>query len=417
MWIILAGIILLIVLVYNRINVVIAAPIAVSFVSILNGYAPFDVLTGEYVEETSYFIKDFLFIFLLGAIMGKIMTDSGATQTISLFIVKTLGAKRGISAVLISSALLTYGGIPGFVVVFTIYPISLPVFKEANLPRYLLPACFMGGVANLSIPMPGSPQIHNIIPMESLETGPLAGLIPGVIGTIVSLTLAILYLEFRAKRSKTNGESFQDSEQLDEKLLTSNPSIITSLIPLIIVVTSLSFFNISIIAALTLGVLVAIILFFKYLTSTINSINNGVKDSLPPLLFAASAVGFGLTLRSFPDFEAFLQAIIDLPVNPLITSALTTNLGASIMGSASGGIVLTMSLIEEGLIAQPDGANLHRIIVMSSTVFDTIPFNNGYLGILAFIGLSVKDTYFDCFMTTIVTPLIGLMVAFGLMLL
>ena len=119
-----------------------------------------------------------------------------------------MGAQRGTSAVLITSALLTYGGIPGFVIVFTIYPISLPVFREANLPRYLLPACFAGGIANLAIPMPGSPQVHNIIPIETLGTGPLSGLGPGFVGAALSFLLALAYLEFRAHRARMNGQGF-----------------------------------------------------------------------------------------------------------------------------------------------------------------------------------------------------------------
>ncbi len=417
------GVILLIILVYKRVSVIIAAPLALALVSILNNYSPLHVLTGEYVEGVTFFIEDFLLIFILGAILGKVMTDSGAAQTIAYFIINNLGAKRGNSAVLITSALLTYGGIPGFVIVFTIYPISLPVFKEGNLPRYFLPACFAGGVGTFALPMPGSPQVHNIIPIETLGTTPMAGLIPGVIGTGTSFILALIYLEFRAKRAKSNGDGYltaeaetnhydQDNNRNEE--VENNPGIIRSLTPLLVVVGSLTLGGVTVITALTLGVIMGIVLFFHHLESILTTLNQGTRDSLTPLLFASSAVGFGLTLRAFPAFDSFLQEVIALSINPIITSSIITNLGAAMMGSASGGIMLTMSLIGEGLITYSDPANLHRIITMASAVFDTVPFNNGYLAILAFTGLSLKDTYLDYFVVTVLAPLIGLLVAIGI---
>lgn len=417
------GVILLIILVYKRVSVIIAAPLALALVSILNNYSPLHVLTGEYVEGVTFFIEDFLLIFILGAILGKVMTDSGAAQTIAYFIINNLGAKRGNSAVLITSALLTYGGIPGFVIVFTIYPISLPVFKEGNLPRYFLPACFAGGVGTFALPMPGSPQVHNIIPIETLGTTPMAGLIPGVIGTGTSFILALIYLEFRAKRAKSNGDGYltaeaetnhYDQDNNSNEEVENNPGIIRSLTPLLVVVGSLTLGGVTVITALTLGVIMGIVLFFHHLESILTTLNQGTRDSLTPLLFASSAVGFGLTLRAFPAFDSFLQEVIALSINPIITSSIITNLGAAMMGSASGGIMLTMSLIGEGLITYSDPANLHRIITMASAVFDTVPFNNGYLAILAFTGLSLKDTYLDYFVVTVLAPLIGLLVAIGI---
>ena len=421
---IVVGIITLIVLVYQRISVIIAAPAAITLVALLNGLAPTELLTGEYAAGVASFVEDFLFVFILGAMLGKIMTNSGAAQTIAYHIIHTLGTKRGLSAVLISSALLAYGGIPGFVLVFTIYPISLPVLKEANLPRHFIPALISGGVATVAIPMPGSPQVHNIIPMETFGTGALAGFSPGMAGVIVSFTLALLYLEFRAKMARASGQEF--SSLGDESIVgippkdktsssnsdIQNPSLIKSLTPLIMVITTLSLLDVSVIVSLTLGVITGMILFYNYIGSVqaiIITINNGIKDSLTPLLFAGSAVGFGLALRSFPAFEGFLQSIIELSVDSLVVASLITNLGAAIMGSASGGIVLTMSFAGENFLSGADPEALHRIVTMSSAVLDTVPFNNGYLAILAFTGLSLKDTYLDFFMVSVLIPAVGLL--------
>lgn len=49
-------------------------------------------------------------------------------------------------ACLISAALLSYGGINSFVIIFAIYPIALKLFEEADLPTYLLPGIVCGGM-------------------------------------------------------------------------------------------------------------------------------------------------------------------------------------------------------------------------------------------------------------------------------
>lgn len=110
---------------------------------------------------------------------------------------------------------MTYGGISCFVVVFALYPMGLAIYREANLPRTLLPAAIAFGSFGITmICLPGSPQIQNIIPTSYYGTtataGPLMGLLAvcnckhkesyadiGVtcclIPTVVSLLMALVF--------------------------------------------------------------------------------------------------------------------------------------------------------------------------------------------------------------------------------
>ena len=407
------GVIILIILIFMKVNVIIAAPVSLVLVSFMKDFDPLEVLTGEYVQGVSFFIEDFLFIFLLGAILGKIISLSGAAETIANYTIYLLGPNKGVPAVLLTSALLAYGGIPGFVLVFSIYPISFHIFREANLSKKFLPACFHGGMANFALFMPGSPQVHNIIPMDTLGTSPIAGLVPGIAGAATASLMALVYLMYRSRYSQLKGEVFEEDKNFTPTInaqakANNKPGIVAATLPLLIVVGSLSLLGISVILALTLGIIFGIFLLRDYLSSILSTVNVGIKDSLMPLLFAASAVGFGLTLRAFPAFDVFLQGTFDLSLNPLITASIVTNIGAAIMGSASGGIVLTMSFAGENFMSYADPEVLHRIIVMASSCIDTVPFNNGYLAILAITGLSIKKTYLDFFVTTVITPILGL---------
>lgn len=55
------------------------------------------------------------------------------------------------------------------VVVFTLYPIALVLFKEGNVSKRLFPAALFAGCASFTmVGLPGSPQIQNIMPTEVL---------------------------------------------------------------------------------------------------------------------------------------------------------------------------------------------------------------------------------------------------------
>jgi len=62
--------------------------------------------------------------------------------------------KHAVLAVVIACAVLTYGGVSLFVVAFSVYPMALSLFKEANLPRRFIPATLAFG--SVTFTMTGS---------------------------------------------------------------------------------------------------------------------------------------------------------------------------------------------------------------------------------------------------------------------
>lgn len=413
MWGIFAALLLLTLLVYLRVNIIVAAPLCVVLVSLVNGFPALEMLTGPYLDGVSFFLRDFLLIFLLGAVSGKVISDSGASETLAYRINYVLGPSRAAAAVFMTSAILAYGGISGFVIIFSLYPIGLSLFEKAGLPRYLLPACITAGVSNLAINLPGSPQIHNIIPVEYFGTNLMAGLFPALAGVSVASIVAVIFLQYRSKRAIFKGELFvTDKHKAGEKKnLAQYPGFIQSLLPLLVVISLITLWQTPVVLALFCGIVVGFVLLYPYIGSIISVLNEGARNAVMPLLFAGSAVGFGLSLLAFPSFLLFLTKVMNLSLSPLVLSAVLVNIASGIMGSASGGMVLALTIAGEELAQLADLSNLHRIMAMASVVLDTLPHNNNYLTILAVTGLTFKETYYDYFMVTVLTPLIGLTVA------
>ncbi len=402
---ILIGLIILIVLIVLRVSIVIVAPLSASIIAFLNDLNIFKVLYNYYLPGFANFIQDYLFIFLLSALLGKIMVSSGDTEMISKFVLKVLDYRYVAVGIFITSAMLVYGGIMGFVLIFTIYPIAKTVFEKVGLSKSLIIASIVAGTVVIAIPMPGSPQIHNLIMMDFFNNVSTAGLKLGILGVLIGTLLTGSYLYFRTNQ-------LIELEKLDNygfRLPSWKYTVrfLFCIAPLLTVTISLAILNNTPFISLTLGVLVALIKNIKKI-NILEIIDESISNATIPLMFAASAMGFGEVISNIPVFKEYLNMILNLPFNPYILLGVITNIAAGILGSASGGILLTISTIGEQLPNLGDPEILHRIIIFASTGLDTLPHNSAYLAMLAFTGLKLKNTYFDYFVVTLLVPIITL---------
>lgn len=177
---IIIGLVLLMVLAYKGISTIWAAPICALIVALTGGLDLIDAYTVTYMQGFVGFTASWFPAFMLGAIFGKVMEATGAAHSVGYWVVKVLGAKRAILAVVLSCAAMTYGGISLFVAIFVVYPIALSLYREANVPRELIPGTFTLGAFTFTMTaLPGSPQIQNLIPMQYFGTTPNAAPVLG----------------------------------------------------------------------------------------------------------------------------------------------------------------------------------------------------------------------------------------------
>ena len=165
---------ILIFLALRGFSIIIIAPLASLIVIFLNNMPVLETLQEHYMSGFINFAKNNYLIFLFAALFGKFMEDSGAARAIAEKILKLIGRDskfKVILAVVIVSALLTYGGINVFVVIFAVLPIAKPLFKELEIPWHLFIGAFFFGIGTFTMTMiPGTPSIQNIIPTRYLGT-------------------------------------------------------------------------------------------------------------------------------------------------------------------------------------------------------------------------------------------------------
>ncbi|MDN5717804.1 MAG: GntP family permease [Janibacter sp.] len=215
---ILLSLVLLITLAYRGHSVIAVAPFAAMVAVLMSGAPLLASYTQVFMPALGGFMAAFFPLFLVGAIFGRLMTVSGYARDLAGWISGVLGPRFAILVTVLATALLTYGGVSAWVVVFTIFPIATALFAEADIPKRLMPAAIALGIFTFATAaLPGSPQIHNTIPTKFFGTNTFAAPGLGLLGAILVFALGMLWLERRQKQLLAAGESFADLTLAERK--------------------------------------------------------------------------------------------------------------------------------------------------------------------------------------------------------
>ncbi len=209
---ILLGLGLLVWLAYRGWSVLGLAPVAALIAAAFAGEPLLANWTQTFMGSAAGFIAQFFPLFLLGALFGKLMDDSGSVTAIANFMTQKLGPNRSVLAVVLAGALVTYGGVSLFVAVFILAPMGQALFRAANIPNRLLPAAVMLGTATFTMSaLPGSPAIQNAIPMPFFGTTPFAAPGLGFIAAAIMLGFGLWWLTRAEAVARKAGEGFSGS--------------------------------------------------------------------------------------------------------------------------------------------------------------------------------------------------------------
>jgi H+/gluconate symporter-like permease len=175
-------------LAYRGWSVLLLAPAAAILAAGLAGQPLLAHWTQTFMGSAARFVMQFFPIFLLGALFGKLMEDSGSVTAIAKFMTERLGPQRSVLAVVLAGAIVTYGGVSLFVAFFVIAPMAHQLFRAAGIPRRLMPAAIALGTTTFTMTaLPGTPAIQNAIPMPFFGTTPFAAPGLGIIASAVML--------------------------------------------------------------------------------------------------------------------------------------------------------------------------------------------------------------------------------------
>ncbi|AET68570.1 H+/gluconate symporter family protein [Desulfosporosinus orientis DSM 765] len=435
---------LLMFMAYKGYSVIFFAPVFALLAAVLSGMAIMPTYTEVFLPNMASYLKVYFPFFLLGAVFGKAMEESGAAKAIAKAIVQKLGKKQAMLSVVLACAILTYGGVSLFVVAFAVYPFAASIFKEADIPKRLIPATIALGAFTFTMDaLPGTPQIQNTIPMKFFNTDLYAAPVFGTTGAIIIFVVGILYLEWRKRKAQAAGEGYGHNHSNEPELVEDKnlPNAWLATVPLIavLVVTLLlqklvfpqwniaswvtqAPYNISkagivgtmnnwaLIIGLAAGTFIAMVLNPKRINGNVaKAINAGAIGSLLAVMNTASEVGYGNVIKSLPGFQSIAHALTNINSggSPLLSEAVTVNTLAGVTGSASGGMSIALDTFGKNYLAWAQKTNvspelLHRVASMASGGMDTLPHNGAVITLLAISGLTHKQSYKDIFAITLI---------------
>lgn len=468
---ILVGLALLIALAFRGWSILLLAPIAALVTALFSGEPLLAHWTQVFMASGAGFIAQFFPLFLLGALFGKLMEDSGSVSVIARWMVEKLGTGRAILAVVLAGALVTYGGVSLFVAFFVLAPMAQELFRSAAIPRRLMPATIVLGTSTFTMSaLPGTPSIQNAIPMPFFGTTPFAAPGLGIIASLVMLGFGLWWLNREQGRALLAGEGFGDGVPATADELAGNdllrerataarefdpaeighgrpaaspPSIVLSALPLgvVIIVNLLMSFVIlprvnaeflsqpewggtslsalsgvwAVITALAAAILTALAVNLRRLPSLKATVDAGANASVLPVMSVASLVGFGAVVAAMPAFQQVSDWVLGIGGGPLVSLSVAVNVLAALTGSASGGLTIALDALGGTFMQRAaeiglDPALLHRVSVISSGTLDSLPHNGAVVTLLAVCGSSHKESYRDIVMVGIVGAVLALVV-------
>jgi H+/gluconate symporter-like permease len=392
------------------------------------------------------FAGKFFLLFVAGAMFGRVTGDSGNASSIALALVDKLGAHRALLITVLTTALLTYGGVVVFVVIFAMYPLGLRLLKEANIPKRLFVGALVLGAGTFTLSaMPGTPSIQNVIAAAALGTDLFAGALYGIFASAIMFGLGMVYLESQRKKALAGGEGFEPSssdiatmESVSDEGL---PSWHTAILPLAVVLLTILIPRLLTLAhwqpttgpaaelvnfataqpllwpciALCLGMALTLALSPSVRARALESLGKGAEEAILPLMATAVVIGFGGVVSHTEGFAQFTTWVTQLDLPPIISLFVAVSLASAVVGSSTGGLQIFLSSMAPAYLAQGiEPEALHRIAAIVSGGFDSLPHCGAVVAILTITGLNHKQAYKDIGMVTVVFPTIAALATIGL---
>ena len=462
------GLALLIGMAYRGWSVLGLAPVAALVAAAASGEPLLAHWTRTFMLAAGGFVAQFFPLFLLGALFGKLMDDTGSVSAIAQFMTTRLGSGRAMLAVVLAGALVTYGGVSLFVAIFVLVPMGQALFRAASIPNRLLPAAVTLGTSTFTMSaLPGTPAIQNAIPMPHFGTTPFAAPGLGLIASAIMLGFGLWWLRRREVAANRAGETFgtptmtasaaasdtlvrerattarefDPAEILHGGLSGESPRPLLAFLPLMVVVAvnlTMSLIVLprmdtsflaeerwggitlsdvggvwSVIVALASAIVVVVLLNRGRLQALRDTADAGMNASVLPVMSVASLVGFGSVVASLPAFATVRDWVLGIEGGPLVGLAVATNVLAALTGSASGGLTIALGALGDTYmeIASAHGIDpglMHRVAVIGAGTLDSLPHNGAVVTLLAVCGATHKTSYFDMVMAGMIGPMIAL---------
>lgn len=411
------AVILLIILIYRRVSLIPATLICVLILAITNRISYTDLVMKHYTVSLADFIAKYFLVFVTNALFGRIMEETGLAAVFSRMIGSIFGKKYAVYGAMLATALLSYGGISCFVIVFTVYPIFLDTFRKTDLPGKFIPACIMCSSCTFPLSMlPGGAQLNNIIPGQYIGTTPMAACAIGIVTSLICLFFLFLYFQYEFRKAKRQGEHFETTPQILARIaeFEQNTRIAPwlSALPMILIILLINAAHMDLSYAVLCSCALALFIGRKNIENPLRTINEGIRNVGGAMVTTATSVGFGGAVLSCSGATVILQAIAALPVAPVVSLSVAASFAGLLTGNGGGGCDIAMSLLSGQYLDMGVAPELlHRVTAIATAAFSCLPHNGMLITIMDTCGYTARQSYRYIFVSTVISGFVCLVAA------
>lgn len=416
---------------YKGLHIAIVSIVAAAIILITNNLNYWEGYSVLFVKGLATFVGTYYFIFILGSIFGQLIGDTGSASSIAYKLYDMFGVKHVLLIITIAIAILSYGGISVFVIVFTVVPLGMALLKEANLPKRCLFGCLCLGAGQFALTaLPGTPSINNLVPTTFLGTTPMAAPLMGIIASVIMFGAGLFYLLRTEKKYREQGLGFDgevpahlERDNLVDWKIAILPLIV--LIGMIFCLNSVTFSGENLpepmfaggkmnsLCAVSIALITSIALCTLLNIKRIGSvdyfktiISKGAGNALGPVFNTGMLVGFGTVIQASPAFQSFVDFSMNMDINVYFKVVIAVNILAGITGSSSGGMTIFMNTLSQKFLDMGiNPAAFHRLAAISSGGLDSLPQSGGVLTMLSVVGVTHKEAYHYAFWISTVIPI------------
>lgn len=439
------------------------APVCAVIVAVFNALAP-ETLISSYVSGIVDLISSLFFIVFFGAVLGHLYNATGAAKSIAQTLTKTFVIKRkgeaqvraALFVVLIVAALLTMGGIDGYVLTFTMIPICFVIAEMVDIPRRFIPGMMVLNCGFMAAP--GAPQINNIMAQAGIMSGmagnealapylgqgfhvsSTAGLIPGIVAVIIIASGGYFTLTHMVLKAKRNGEHFDwgNVKKAGENEDRPLPNFVLSLLPLIAVFGAYTLFpaitgiEVNIAIALGLGIIVALIFMGNKLPKVdergnkvglggamVSALNGGSANYPGAMMTLVAPSALATVITTTAAFGFVVGQLAGIQAHFIILAIMAVCVIVAITSSPPVALMVSLPVILGIMLGQgysPDQVvnnipALARVGALAATTFETLPINGLIILTLQLTGCTHKEGYKPMFLMSVLYTLVGTIVA------
>lgn len=413
--IVLAGILLLFVLIIKKLNPMIALLLVAIVTGLFLGMPASKVMSsvGTGIGST---LGGMVMVLALGAMMGKLIEDSGSAKKIVFILIKAFGQKNVQWAVLLTGLLV---GIPlfynaGFVVLI---PLVFAIASATGLPRLYIGipmAAALSVTHGFLPPHPGPVALASIFHADIGKT-----LIYGLgLSIPIAIIAGVYFPRLIIKREISVSGGFAVAEEAN--LPSAFKSFSTALLPVLLIVAGTIGINFEgplkpffvfladPTAALLIAVIITVLVQETEIAKTMESCVEGVKSIAMIILIIAAGGAFKQILVDSGVGETVKIITSGLSLSPLflawlITASLRVTLGsATVAALTASGIVLP-------LIGPQASPELMVLSVGAGSLMFSHVNDTGFWMFKEYFNLNLKQTFKTWTMMESIVSILGLL--------